>query len=301
MKVSYIVPLYNKQDYIIDCIESILNEKTELLEIEVCLVDDGSTDNSLLTVMEKYASNPNVKINYFDQNKGKNSACNEAMKMVSGDYICLFGADDVVIRGRTTMLLKEAKDKVGKAIYGGLIAKDIKLENILYKSLPRAQDMYSITISNGLSGGCCLIPRSLCNDLFPIPESLKFEDWWISYILVSMGRVSIINDYVTYYRIGIHNDCGSFGGSSYNNIKKDYIRHLDYIHQFRKLFENKYLDKSEDIRKAFFGSDVKKLIYRDPFDISSVKIILFKIFSAKLIYKILDFIRNLKSILSKSK
>lgn len=287
MKISYLVPLYNKEDYIVDCIESILMEKSSFFEIEICVVDDGSTDKSLKVIEEKYADNIKIKIGKFNSNKGKNAACNEALKMATGDFICLFGADDVVVSGRTEKLLKLSLNNSKKAVYGGLIAKDEKLESELYKILPGKQNLYSITMKNGLSGGCCIIPKELCAGFFPIPENLKFEDWWISYNLVKDNNYVILDDYVTIYRIGSQNDCGSYGGDIYQNIKRDYIRHFDCLNKFKIVSsDNPYISKSLDLRNSFLGRKVNKLIYLNPFDLYSFKIFLYKIFGAKFICKL---------------
>ena len=289
IKVSYIVPLYNKEQYIKECIDSILMEQTEEIEIEVCIVDDGSTDGSLSIVEKYYGNESRVKLQKFIKNKGKNAACNTAYKMVTGEYVCLFGADDIVISGRTEKLLTCAK-KNKKAVYGGLIAKNENLSNEFFRQFPIEQNLYSITMSNGLSGGCGLISKILCEEIFPIPENLKFEDWWISYHLVKNNDYYIIKDYVTIYRIGSQNDCGSYGGDIYSNLKKDYIRHFDYLSEFEKKFDNPIIDKAIDLRKAFLGLQTKKTIYFSPFDLYSIQILLYKILGAKFIYRIKSFI-----------
>lgn len=293
VKVSYLVPLYNKQDFIEECIESILKEECESFEIEVCIVDDGSVDSSLKLVLEKYGTDSRIKIASFPENKGKNAACNKAFEISTGDYICLFGADDVLVEGRTNLLLNHSF-KNNKAVYGGLIAKNYNLTEEYYRSSPNQESFYSITMRNGLSGGCCIIPRELYLSVFPIPEKLKFEDWWIAYFLVKCENVVVIKDYVTYYRIGEQNDCGFFGGDIVENIKRDYIRHFDYLNEFKRRSDNKYLNKSIDLRNAFCGRELNKTIYLSPFDIYSIKIILYKIFGAKFLYKIKGLLSSLK-------
>lgn len=293
VKVSYLVPLYNKELYIEECIDSILAEENSEIQIEVCIVDDGSTDNSLHIVINKYGNDLRVKIHSFSFNQGKNAACNKAFLMATGDFICLFGADDVVVSNRTYNMLKYYDKKVPKAIYGGIIAKDSNLKNELFRQLPKKQTLYSITMQNGLNGGCVMIPRILMDGIFPIPEHLKFEDWWIAYHLVSSDQVEIMNEYVTFYRIHGYNDCAHNQNISlYDNVKRDYLRHIDYLEALEQKFsDNYYIEKSKDVRKAFFDRSVSNLVYIMPFDIYSVKILLFKIFGAKFIYWLMSLIR----------
>ena len=61
MKVSYLIGVYNKVNYISDCIVSILKEETAEIEIEICIVDDGSTDGSFNLIYEKFHFNPKIK------------------------------------------------------------------------------------------------------------------------------------------------------------------------------------------------------------------------------------------------
>lgn len=294
MKISYIVPLYNKELYIEECIDSILAEENSELQIEVCIVDDGSTDNSLCIVNNRYSNDVRVQIDSFPFNKGKNAACNKALLMATGDLICLFGADDVVIPNRTANMLKYYDEKEPKAIYGGFIAKNENFSEELFQQLPKKQTLYTISMQNGLSGGCVMIPKVLIDDIFPIPESLKFEDWWISYHFVYLNKVKIIDEYVTYYRIHGNNDCASDGTNLYEDIKKDYKRHIDYIDFLQSKFpENRYLVKSKDVRLSFLGMMVHHSFYFKPFDTYSIKILLFKVFGAKKIYKLVSIYRRL--------
>ncbi|TPU94814.1 glycosyltransferase family 2 protein [Acinetobacter baumannii] len=294
IKVSYLVALYNKQEFIIECIESILAESSAYIDIEVCIVDDGSTDKSLQIVREHYSNNEKVKIANFGINKGKNAAYNQAFKMATGNFICIFGADDVVIRGRTESFLEASLLNKDKAIYGGLISKNFNLTEEYFRKLPEKENFYSITMRNGLSGGCSFIPYNLCLNIFPIPENLRFEDWWIAYFLVKNNDYIVIDKYVTYYRIGNQNDCGYYGGDVLENMKKDYLRHFDYLNEFKKNSKNKYLDKSIDFRNAFLGRKLNKIFYFYPFDRYSLKIILFKFIGVDFIYKLKKFLINEK-------
>lgn len=296
LKVSYLVPLYNKEDFIEECIESILQEESGQFEIEICIVDDGSLDNSLKIVQEKYGSNERVKVASFPKNKGKNAACNKAFEISTGDYICLFGADDIVIKGRTRKLLEYSVNNSNKAVYGGLISKNYNLSEVLNRIIPKKPDLYSITMANSLSGGCCLIPRGIARLIFPIPENLKFEDWWIAYFLVKNNQVLVLRDYVTVYRISGKNDCAFLVNNAddlYFGVKRDYERQVDYLYKL-KLDDpsNCYIDKAIDVRLSFLGRKTKNYFYVKKIDIYSLKIILFKIIGAKFFYNILFFIRN---------
>ena len=91
--ISVIVPVYNREKNIADCIESLLQQTYDNLEI--ILVDDGSKDSSL-DICNKYAQqNKKIKI-VSKENGGVSSARNAGLKAATGDYIGFVDADDEI-------------------------------------------------------------------------------------------------------------------------------------------------------------------------------------------------------------
>ena len=88
MKLSIVIPSYNQQDFLPDCIESVLNQKVSADEIIV--IDDGSTDHSL-EIARKYP----VKV-ISQVNKGLASARNTGIMNATGDYIFFLDSDDLL-------------------------------------------------------------------------------------------------------------------------------------------------------------------------------------------------------------
>lgn len=90
-KISVIVPVYNAESYLSQCIESIL--KQDYNDIEVLLVDDGSSDNSA-QICEEYRSRySKIKV-FLQKNSGVSSARNKGIQYARGDYIVFVDADD---------------------------------------------------------------------------------------------------------------------------------------------------------------------------------------------------------------
>ena len=91
-KVSVIIPVYNVEKYIKQCLDSAINQT--LKDIEIICVDDCSTDNSL-HILKGYASNDSrIKIIKFNRNKGAGEARNAALDMAQGEYIMFLDGDD---------------------------------------------------------------------------------------------------------------------------------------------------------------------------------------------------------------
>ena len=93
MLVSVIVPVYNTQDYLDKCISALLAQTYE--NIEIILVNDGSTDESL-GVCRKYQSQDSRIVVIDKENGGASSARNVGIKVASGEYIMFVDSDDYV-------------------------------------------------------------------------------------------------------------------------------------------------------------------------------------------------------------
>lgn len=91
--ITIIVPVYNGAAYIRECILSIMNQDYENLEI--ILVDDGSSDNSLQILREYAGKDGRIRV-VAKENGGVSSARNAAMNIMSGRYLCLVDQDDCI-------------------------------------------------------------------------------------------------------------------------------------------------------------------------------------------------------------
>lgn len=101
-KISIIVPVYNVENHLTRCIDSILNQSFE--KFELILVNDGSNDDSL-NICKKYL-NIDERIKLVSQsNKGLSAARNTGLKYASGNYICFIDSDDFVEKDYLFLLL----------------------------------------------------------------------------------------------------------------------------------------------------------------------------------------------------
>ncbi len=107
-KISIIVPVYNVEEFIGDCIESILNQDYE--NIELLLVNDGSKDKSGC-ICDEYAKRDNrVKV-IHQKNGGVSSARNTGLDNATGEYIAFVDSDDYVKKDIYTVLLQKLKEE----------------------------------------------------------------------------------------------------------------------------------------------------------------------------------------------
>lgn len=92
-KVSVIIPVYNTEEYIGETLNSIINQT--LKEIEIIVINDGSTDNSL-QIINEYAKTDNRIIVYSQENQGLSLTRNKGIKEASGEYIYFMDSDDLL-------------------------------------------------------------------------------------------------------------------------------------------------------------------------------------------------------------
>ena len=109
--VSIGIPVYNVEPYIEKCLLSVLNQTYE--NIEILVVDDLGTDNSMQIVADLQSSHPlghRIKVIKHRENKGLGEARNTAIDIASGKYIFFIDSDDFIEANTIEVLLKEAED-----------------------------------------------------------------------------------------------------------------------------------------------------------------------------------------------
>lgn len=93
MKLSIIVPVYNVEKYLSDCLNSLLDQGIDESEYEIICVNDGSSDTSL-QILQKYAKNHNNIVIIDKNNEGVSAARNVGIKVAKGDFIVFCDSDD---------------------------------------------------------------------------------------------------------------------------------------------------------------------------------------------------------------
>lgn len=107
-KVSVIIPVYNTAPYLKESVGSIMNQT--LRELEIIVVDDGSTDNSSEILRELADSDTRIQV-YSQRNEGQSSARNTALKHVTGEYIYFMDSDDVLHPDALRLCYERARTK----------------------------------------------------------------------------------------------------------------------------------------------------------------------------------------------
>ena len=152
-KISVVVPLYNKKDYLKLSVDSILNQTHK--NIEVLIVDDCSTDGSLELCRELYGSDARVKILQQPRNMGPGAARNTGIRSAQGKYVVFVDGDDEIFPDRLSKMFDTAEKYNADVVH-------------------ETQFLFPLPDENGS------IPLELLSDgveYFPITSNVNGEDY----------------------------------------------------------------------------------------------------------------------------
>lgn len=204
--VSIVVPIYNTDEYLARCVDSIINQTYHYLDI--ILVDDGSTDDSGY-ICDRYAQNDKRITVIHKKNGGLSDARNVGIECAKGDYICFVDSDDIVHKEYVERLLKLCIEFCADIAQCDYLCIDSKS-----KLLP-VNDDRSIRVMGGndaLSEYCCMngcvkytvvwnkiYRKELFNNI-RFPYQKQHEDEFTTYkLLYYSGKVVVTSEYLYYY------------------------------------------------------------------------------------------------------
>lgn len=205
-KVSVIVPVYNVEDYLERCLDSLVNQTLD--DIEIIVVNDGSPDNSQ-AIIERYEKNyPNKVKGYIKENGGLSDARNFGMPYATGEYVAFVDSDDYVDLTMYEKLYNEAKEKDSEVVVCGYFKVDEKEKTMksaqignmeFYDQNPRERK--EILEINAPYAWNKLVKRDLLERTkIQFPKGLLFEDICTMYpLLASANKVSKVNEELYYY------------------------------------------------------------------------------------------------------
>lgn len=207
-KVSIVVPVYNVEKYLRECLDSLINQT--LKEIEIICVDDCSTDNSS-KIMEEYASRDSrIKNIHLKENGGLSNARNIAIPHITGEYVIFIDSDDMLELNALEELYNLATSNNSDQIlflFNPLnegdysdIAKHYNVEH----PKPLSNKVFSghylfrrlLEEDKFLVSACCKFTRTKLikdNNITFIPKYIHEDNYFTAKVLVIANRVIAIN------------------------------------------------------------------------------------------------------------
>lgn len=216
VKISVIVPVYNVENYLEICIESVISQKN-FQDIELILIDDGSTDQSS-KIIKKYTESYTNILDYYQENAGQSKARNKGIQHAKGEYIYFLDSDDLIpdlamehlynlaVKEDLELILFEGKSFFDKSVDNMKIGNMNYERNKVYDKTLNGQDLFiEMTANKDFYASPCLQfikKKVLLENTIYFLEGIIHEDELFSYqLLMKSKKVKCIKDKLFYRRI----------------------------------------------------------------------------------------------------
>ena len=244
MKVSIVIPVYNAEKYLQECVDSCLKQTYQ--NIEIIAVDDGSTDDSS-TILKSYSGK--IKL-IMKENGGTPSALNAGIKSMTGEWFKWLSADDALYENAIEVLVREAEsqgDRAKSLIFyssydiideSGMIAEEFIEPNYNnLNSLQRNAILLDHYIGNGSTS---LIHRSIFERCGVFDENIGFKEdyeFWLRCCIINDCDLFLIPQKLAKYRV-----------HSSQLTKKKVRENIEHVNKIKNLILEKL---SDDKRKKY--------------------------------------------------
>ncbi len=284
-KISIIVPIYNVEKYLKRCVNSIINQTYKNLEI--ILVNDGSTDNCL-TICENFKKKDKRIFIINKENGGLSDARNKGIEKATGLYVTFIDSDDYVEKDYVQFLYDTIVDESAdisicsyQAVYEN--GKILKQKENLKETLNPHDTLGKMLYQNDINVASCakLYKKDLFNNI-KFPKGKIFEDAYTTYKLVDISKKIALNLEIKYnymirsnsiltstfnenklLLISAYEEMGNYVLKKYPDLKKAVVRANVYsrISTLRQMLyvKNRLRDKEKEYRR-YIKSHTKDIL-----------------------------------------
>ncbi|MGB3212576.1 MAG: glycosyltransferase family 2 protein [Desulforhopalus sp.] len=248
-KISVIIPIYKVENYIAQCLESVINQT--ISEIEILCVDDKSPDNSI-NIVKDYATEDNrIRIFQHESNKGLGAARNTGIENAQGEYIFFLDSDDWLLEDGLQKLY-ESGQQYNVKIVSAPIQRYIESTGNYKNSRLKTKGEIYLTNKNFTSldyNAFKLFHKSIFKDVdIRFPGRLIHEDvefYWK--VFTVFNHIYCLEDPVVVYRVRENSIMTSKKGEDYfvNNVEliKNIFNYLEKKKKtaiYREAFTKEY-------------------------------------------------------------
>ncbi|MES2606909.1 MAG: glycosyltransferase [Pseudomonadota bacterium] len=206
MLISFVVPIYNTEAWLAECINSILALQGEYA-IEIVMVDDASTDNS--EQIARSFDDPRIRYVRHATNKGAAFTIDECLRLATGDYVARIDSDDRYLPWflQRTVPLLEAHPDVGM-VYGDIRMIDpagaVTCPHLVAAHDGKAwmgDELDDLLKRNAIPAPTVLARKQAWLDALPIPAAYSFNDWYLSLEIAKRWKMCYVPEPLADYRI----------------------------------------------------------------------------------------------------
>lgn len=267
-KISVVVPMYNAEKYVSNCIESIINQSIGFENLEVIIVDDCSTDNSR-KIAEKYANEyANIAVLQTEKNTGvAGHARNVGVEIATGKYIMFSDADDFFDINACKVLydfMEEKNADLVTANYKNADENGTAWENPIFDF--KKYSTFKLN-SNEFIKSFFVLNSSVCNKIFRTSfvkeNKLKFlegvpaEDAFFSYsAMIHTDNIYYNDNVVYYYRVRNKSETLSVSW----NCSKQYFEQINSA--YKEIYNIFKENNRMDYYRFFYAKNLTYMLYK---------------------------------------
>lgn len=261
--ISVIVPVYNVERYLNQCVDSIINQT--YTNLEIILVDDGSPDRCPQICDEYAYRDKRIKV-FHTENGGQSKARNLALKHCRGDYIAFVDSDDWIKEDTFEKVLSEIKKQnVDVAFYtANIIMNGICVEKRFQyfpdKMVVPQNKLIELTLKDEIGGQPWLkVMKRKCWRDVEFPEGRIYEDLAISFrpfIYANNGAV-FLDEALYNYRMNLRGTSLEYNPQRNYHIFLAFKDHYEYALKYYKAVEEECLERTASFAMGYCNNRIR--------------------------------------------
>lgn len=239
-KISVIIPVYNAEEYLVQCLDSLVNQTYQ--NIEIVAINDASTDNSLSILYDYEKRYHNVKVINSKKNERQGGARNKGIRSCTGDYISFIDSDDWIEvdayekfnhilnknnydavcccksyreyhNGKTSVL--EDGNKMFLYSIANKELTSIEVEQLLYKGPGVCQNIYKSSLLKD-------------NNIF-FPEGVSYEDnYFVPLFYAYVRKIAVMEIPFYHYRENLNSTSFRKDNTQLDRVKIEKLRFQEF-------------------------------------------------------------------------
>lgn len=252
--VSVVIPCYNHENFVQDCIQSVLDQTYQ--NIELIIIDDGSKDDSVLKIKQMLdkCEKRFVRFEFRHRaNKGLSATLNEALEWCKGEYYSAIASDDILLKDKIENQIQLFGDKNREniiAVLGNVYFINEKNE-ILASSEIKENTIYNFDQifmhQHLLYAPTQLIKTRVIKEVGGYKPGMLIEDWYMWLILSKIGNILVVPDLFVKYR--------QHDSNTVKQLEKMHKGRIEVLSHFKEeklyqdaLFKVHWINSMEDLR-----------------------------------------------------
>lgn len=228
--VSVVIACYNHQSFVQDCIESVIKQTYE--NVELIIIDDGSVDDSVDKIKEMISLCENRFVNFefrYRENRGLTATLNEALMWCSGEYYCPFASDDIMKKNRLTLQVNYLENNIDCAgVFGAyeVIDNNGLVVGVRSKKNKKYQFEDIFLHKHELPAPTQLLRMSVVKNMGGYIDNILIEDWYM-WLKISNSGYSL--DYINFLFVQYR----KHHSNTSNKLDLVFMGRLDIINMFK--------------------------------------------------------------------